>query len=70
MTRRCTLRAVDRPPRTCAADGGRLGMAGIDRGIGRTDWTDGENDLLVADYFVMLREEILGRLWNGPSGEI
>jgi len=45
-------------------------MAGIDRGIGRTDWTDGENDLLVADYFVMLREEILGRLWNGPSGEI
>jgi len=36
-------------------------MAGIDRGIARTDWTDGENDFLVADYFVMLGEEVAGR---------
>jgi hypothetical protein len=25
------------------------------------DWTDEENDILVADYFVMLGEELAGR---------
>lgn len=29
-----------------------------------TDWTDGENDLVVADYFAMLAEEIAGRPYN------
>ena len=35
-------------------------MAGIDCGIAGTDWTDAENDLLVADYFEMLGEELAG----------
>ncbi len=35
-------------------------MAGIDRGIAGTDWSDTENDLLVADYFVMLGQEVAG----------
>jgi hypothetical protein len=33
-------------------------MAGAEVG---SDWTDEENDLLVADYFVMLGEELAGR---------
>ncbi|MDR3422860.1 MAG: DUF3883 domain-containing protein [Xanthobacteraceae bacterium] len=33
-------------------------MAGAEAGL---DWTDEENDLLVADYFVMLGEELAGR---------
>jgi hypothetical protein len=37
-------------------------MDGIARGIAGTDWTDAENDLLVADYFVMVGKE--------PAGEI
>ncbi len=36
-------------------------MDGITRGISGQDWTDAENDLLVADYFAMLGEEIAGR---------
>ena len=36
-------------------------MDGIIRGIAGTDWTDAENDLLVADYFAMLGEEMAGR---------
>ena len=36
-------------------------MDGITRGIAGQDWTDAENDLLVADYFAMLGEEMAGR---------
>jgi hypothetical protein len=50
-----TVQSVHAPLRTAG-----WGMAGIDRGIAGTDWTDAENDLLVADYFEMLGEELAG----------
>ncbi len=32
--------------------------------MGRTPWTDAENDLIVADYFAMLRDELSGRPYS------
>ena len=36
-------------------------MSAIDSAVTGGDWTDDENDLLVADYFAMLDEEMAGR---------
>ena len=33
----------------------------MDTEVAGTDWTNEENDILVADYFAMLGEELAGR---------
>ncbi len=32
--------------------------------MARADWTDEQNDAIVADYFSMLRDELQGRTYN------
>lgn len=32
--------------------------------VSDNDWSDNENDLIVADYFLMLTDELDGRSYN------
>jgi hypothetical protein len=32
--------------------------------MSRPDWSDAENDLIVADYFAMLADDLSGRRYN------
>ena len=43
------------------AVGGGVRMDAIGSGSAGSDWIDQENDLLLADYFAMLGEEMAGR---------
>ena len=34
------------------------------KGMSRLDWSDIENDLIVADYFAMLADDVSGRTYS------
>ena len=40
------------------------GVSEIDEGSARAPWTDQENQLVVADYFAMMAEDLAGRSFN------